>query len=925
MGDTKIEVLPDVSSGSSKSTCASHFHDMVESKPRLSTSSCALGKGRGDALGPPDITHSKNFVFFSFPAGVTFKNRMNRKCSIGGRAPFVQIPPVLFSVSLFRSGRRRKTIEMHSSSSLPYDQRLHLGCFSPLSLSTLTGGRALLTISSKLLWSGAFPPKNRTVEADWPGATETPKETEQMSEKSRQNGALEKEEIKVAHEDGRKGGEFHNDALVNVLREAVGLPSTEEIKNMIMGAKNAKEVQHLLEHVVYRHHLAADPLNGHGYRVAILQALTAVAPRTVCLTAWWDAVQRFRPLGFLLTRAFVAEGFTTLRHWLTQQFDRHGRSPYMVVDGIRYIRDLLYWCKEDKLVLDHVIYTRIIFLLTMIVSFMDRHNLYRSSFSSGDFVKRDGIVVEWVLSTERCVDFDETVLQCDAFLEEVLSLLREDITSRPTFNIFYRLADYYFATDNVEKMLSVMEEAEEAGVPVAESTTAKLMQLSCALNHPATPALFLRWRVALPHCLIATPDISRLLFYFSRSGGGYPCPICGEIYNHRNASVYVWLETPPHQRNCPALQMGRKRKGELEECRELPHNKDWSKEAWGLWKFSAERSIEWGAVEWRGFLLCCMFGSPSAASRTGYPPPLDGKALLDRHLPPERMDDFLRATYMRFLRHHQPHLAAEIIQHWLSLGTFRMSPIALQEALMCAACILTTEELQILREIQEGEAEGQTEERSGRKGDDSFIFSLSLEGGVENDSPLEGAGEVQEPGGALPPTGIPQGDVDSLSQEGGRLMRKVARKPVCTPLLSLGVVELREDLALDTSVDPSSWQRRYKDLQFIWKAIQEKDTYVMPFTKRVLRARQRILQEIWKKQQQQWEGKTSNESVDSESEDRKAIQARKKEAEAHFAAEQSLLETIIMMTPRNLSLLDMKDSASDFAVGSTRKNVFIPS
>lgn len=829
------------------------------------------------------------------------------------------------SSSLLRM-RRRKEIETYSCSPIPFHNASNLEFSFFFPFFTLTVQRTLYTNTTMLLERSSFRSENDRHTCDETQGVEADEGRSAVYERSTDNEKTESKEGVMTAQGEKTQEEIHDEALIRVLREAVGIPSTEDIKSMIMGAKNAKEVQYILDHIVYRHHLAADPLNGHGYRVAILQALTAVSPRTICLSAWWDAVQRFRPLGFLLTRSFVAEGFTTIRHWLTQQFDLHGRSPHLVIDGIRYIRELLYWCKEDKLVLDHVMYTRIIFLLTMIVSFMDRHNLYRSSFSSGDFVKRDGIVVEWVLSTERCVDFDEAVLQCDAFLEDVLAMLREDITSRPTFNIFYRLIDYYFATDNVEKMLTIMEEAEEAGVPVAESSTAKLMQLSCALNQPATPALFLRWRVALPQCLIATPDMSRLLFFFARAGGGYPCPVCGEQYNHRNVSVYVWLETPPHQRNCPALQMGRKRKGELEECRILPQNKDWSKEAWGLWNLSAARSIEWGAVEWRGFLLCCMFGSSAAAITMGYPPPLEAKALLDRHLPLERMDDFLRATYMRFLRHHQPHLGVETMRHWLSLGTFRMSPIALQEALMCAACILTSEELDILRTLlKEEEEEGKAEsgEEKCKKSAIQSIFGEFADSELATATPS--ASETSSTDEA--PLSIAlQGYFDPIQKGRMRGTQKLVRKGICSTLLSLGAVELREDSCLRTSTDPCSWSRRYTDLQFIWKAIQDKDTYVMPFTKRLLKARKAVLQEIWRKRIQLWEKhefkniEKINTKQRSEGEG-----SERKPDEVHFKAEQTLLETIITMKPRNISLLDMKDSASDFAVGSTKKNVFIPS
>lgn len=575
-----------------------------------------------------------------------------------------------------------------------------------------------------------------------------------------------------------------------------------------MSAKSEVEVEHILHSVAYRHHLCADPLNGHGYRVAVLQALTAVAPRTRCLAAWFDAVHRFRALGFVLTRTYAAEGFTTIRQWLLHQFEHRGRVPTLVTEGLSYIRELVRWCREDRLVMDHVLHTRLILNLTTMVSYLDRQNLYRSSFSP-EFSKRDGVVSEWVLSAERCVDFDEAVLQCDAYLEEVLTTMRREIPTRPTFSILYRLIDYYFATDNVEKMLAVMEDSVSYGLPVAESSTAKLMQLACALNDPAVPQLFIRWRVSLPQCVIATPDISRLLFYYARSGGGRPCPVCGEPYNHRNVGVYVWLETPPHQRRCPALVLGRKQKGELEEDQALPQNRNWSEQAFGLWELSRQRAIVWGPVEWRGFLLCCMF-PPTAAAETralGISPVeaqhspargMEAKALLDAHLPVEQMDDFLRATYMRLLRHHRPQLAAATTREWEE-KSIRLSPMVLQEALMAATSI-----------------EGDEEAAPGQ---------------------------------------------------------------------------------------------RYRDIQHIWRIIKEKDSYITPFTKRHVEARRGLLI-----------SRGSGPSAASTT--RSDTSCGGHTANSSFK-EQELLQEIIAFSPQRLSLLDMKDSASDFALGVTRKNVFI--
>lgn len=572
-----------------------------------------------------------------------------------------------------------------------------------------------------------------------------------------------------------------DEAAVALLRSIVPISNVDSIQEMFKGSKNAWEVRQVLEKVVYPHHLCFDVLNGHGFRVAVLQALTNVAPRLGCMMEWRDCVRRFRRLGFVLTRAFAAEGFTAIRQWLSREFQVRGRVPLILTEGTACIRDVVQWCQEDGLVFDHVLYTRIVFLLTMIASFFDRQNLYRMSFPD-DFAKRDGIVVEWVVTNTRCVDYDECVLQCDALMEELLEQMRQNLPSRPSFSFMYRLADYYFATDNVDKLIAVMEDAESYGINVAESTTAKLMQLACAFNYPQVPELLLRWRVLLPQCVLATPDISRLLFYFSRSGGGQPCPHCGEPYNHRNASVYCWLQTPPHQRQCPALQMARTRKGELEEAPELPQNADWSTPAFQLFALSRDRAIEWTATEWRGFLLCCLF-SPRA---------LEAKALMDNHLSPRSMDDFLRATYMRLLRHHAPAQAWPTLQGWLE-SQRSMSPIALQEALMAAAM-------------------------------------------VEN--------------------------------------------------MSVRVMHIKA----------------------VWALLMERDSYVMPLTRRFYERRRDALAAQYAAAAGTSSSAHSATPLDA------ALQAEEGE----------VMATIIHMKPRHVSLLDMKDSASDFVVGTRRKNQFHP-
>jgi hypothetical protein len=318
----------------------------------------------------------------------------------------------------------------------------------------------------------------------------------------------------------------------------------------------------------------------------------------------------------------------------------------------------------------------------MIVSFFDRQNMYRASFPD-DFCRRDGIVVEWVVTNERCVDFDRCVELCDAFVYDLIAEMKADLRSRPLFSVMYRLSDYFFASDNVEGMLRIMEDSAAQGISIPESTTAKFMQLACAFNDPRVPEYFLRWRCQLPQCAIATPDISRLLFYYCRSGGGRPCAHCGEPFNHRNAGRHAWESTPEHQRQCPMLLLARKQKGVYEDVRTLPQAQDHSSIAFQLWEFSRQRSIPWTHTEWRGMLLCCTF-SPRA---------LEAKQLLDEHFDHDNMDDFLRGAYVRLLRHNDPSQIRATVSAFVQVrGLERVSPIVLQEALMGISCIENAEQ-----------------------------------------------------------------------------------------------------------------------------------------------------------------------------------------------------------------------------------------
>lgn len=472
-----------------------------------------------------------------------------------------------------------------------------------------------------------------------------------------------------------------HDTLMQSLGAVSPLPSPAATQDLLRQCKSASEVRRVLHDVVFAYPLCWDVLNGHGYRVAMITTLTAVTPKCNAVAEWFECVHRFRQYGFEITRTYVAEGLAAVRASLLKQFQSEGRTPDIISNGLNRTRQLLAWANEDRVVLDHVVYARALVHVTMLVSFFDRQNLYRSNFPD-DFMRRDGIVVEWVVAHDRCLDYDQAVALCNEFVDEVLVRVRDDFLCRPPFSFLYRLMDYYFASDQIEKMISVLEEtSDDYGVAVAESSTAKLMQLACAFNLPNVPELFLKLRATPPQCVIAAPDMSRLLFYYARAGGGAPCPECGERYNHRHQGLSVWQETTEKQKECTLFALARTRKSELEDSRVPPQCKDHSEVARRLLEVSKQRSIIWGALEWRGYLLCHMFCESKDKA-------LEALATVEASLPEPQYDEFLRQTSLRVLRHHSPDRLKLYMGRFFEDKAINMvSPIVLQEGLMIAASI----------------------------------------------------------------------------------------------------------------------------------------------------------------------------------------------------------------------------------------------
>jgi hypothetical protein len=455
-------------------------------------------------------------------------------------------------------------------------------------------------------------------------------------------------------------------------------PHIDAVKDLLKNAKNSREVKHIIDHYILAHPFANDILNGHGFRVAAIVAVMAFAGKTNAVGDWFDLVERFRSLGFTVARQHVSEASMLVRNHIQVKFDADGRAPHLINEGLDRMRQILNWCAEDKVVMDPVLLGRFVACAVTLVSFFDRQNVFRTNFGP-TFSKRDAIVQEWALCRERAVDYDRAVELCDVFVEEILQTYKKHLpNSQFSYSFTYRLFDYYFASDNVEKMLELLSTCEREGMIVAEAVTAKTMQLITAFNYPNAEQLFLRWRVANPQSALSSADATRMLFYYGRAGGGYACPKCGEKYNHRNVSLSVWKATPPDQRDCAYATMARLQRAEFDDLTDTPQGRDWSAKAMGIWRLCDDRGLRWGTIEWRNFLRCFLHSATPVA--------LEALALLDRSFPAAQFDDFLCLTYCKLLRKHRPEVIVAALEGWRAAGT-NHTPIVLQEAAIAAVRI----------------------------------------------------------------------------------------------------------------------------------------------------------------------------------------------------------------------------------------------
>lgn len=476
-------------------------------------------------------------------------------------------------------------------------------------------------------------------------------------------------------------------------------PDSAAIGALLAEVNSPRDLNRIVEELVKPNPGMHDLANGHGFRVFVFGKVAAAAAKLGDTGSWLRLMRLVRSRGFKLTRTYIAYFLETLKKETSLRFIKEGRNPAIASDAISSTRTICRFAEEDGVAFDWVLMSRVLFVVTGVVAVFDRQNVYRSNWPpSGEVPRREGIVSEWVIAHERPPDYDRVIQLCDGVVADLVTDVKTRFRCRPPFSFLMRLADYFFATDNLEKMLAVMEDALDSGVPIGESSTAKLLQLACAFNHPEVPRIFLKFRVMQPQCMLVAPDFSRLLMWYCRSGGGHPCPECGEIRNHRDVSLEQWHRHrggPLQEREwgCPLLHDARVRRGELENNPAAPQCRDWSVEAMQLYELSQARAIAWTPVEWRAFIMCHMFAPREKA--------LAALELLEGSLERTSWDEFLSSQVMRLLRHHDPRRIIPTLRRWHAVlsGTNdendtqfssprqggsaqAMSPLVVQEAAM---------------------------------------------------------------------------------------------------------------------------------------------------------------------------------------------------------------------------------------------------
>ena len=354
------------------------------------------------------------------------------------------------------------------------------------------------------------------------------------------------------------------------------------------------------------------------------------------------------------------------------RLENEGRNPSVVIEVLARLRQFIHYMDVDEILMDYMLWTRIIVVLLQLVSLLDRQLLYRDRWSYNTTKKREGLYIDFVVTHERLTDYDFTVQETYRFIDEILVRIRSVVPSRPNFAFMHRMAELMFACDDFDRMYSILEDMKGMGMYYSDSLTSRLLQLAIGFNYPNAMQLFVEWRVFHEGSVLNAFDCFRILAYYCRSGGGKPCPKCGESFNHRNGSLDHWINcTKPEHRSCSYLQLARTSKGLYNDLRDIPQNSDWSSQAFTVLEFAQQRSITWGSGEWRLFLLCCTF-SPRA---------VEAIEAMEKEYPLKKWDDIISCMVCRLLRFNKPSEQLKLCHRLKSEGKY-IHTMVLNEVLL---------------------------------------------------------------------------------------------------------------------------------------------------------------------------------------------------------------------------------------------------
>ena len=386
----------------------------------------------------------------------------------------------------------------------------------------------------------------------------------------------------------------------------------------------------------------------------------------------WNTLLLFREQGMQMIRPHAYAMLSMIRKSVEKQVELEGRNISIISATYERLRAFIVMSEEDGILMDYMLWTRYVVIMMQVVGLFDRQLVYKEKWQASSIRKRDGMFVDFVLSEGRLSDYDTAVIETYRLLDEIIMKIHRDIPTRPSFAFMHRLAELFFTCDDLLRMHSVLEDMRKIRMFYPDTLTSKLLQLVASFNYKNMSHMFANWRIYHENAALTAFDFFRILAYYCRSGGGLPCPKCGNISNHRDVSLdFLNSKANKVVIQCEYLELALAAKGEYNDILETPQNKDWSAEAFLVMKWAKDSSVSFGNSEWRLFILCCTNSEKWELALS----------TLCKDFLIEKWDDILMGTVFRMLRFQAPERLTPLCLDIKTKGLF-LHTLALNEALM---------------------------------------------------------------------------------------------------------------------------------------------------------------------------------------------------------------------------------------------------